>query len=201
MKDKTILIIGCGGLGGFVCEYLARLKVGSLILVDGDTFCESNIDRQLESGYDTLGKNKALVYKERLEKKHCLSVTAVGGFLTEQNESIVANADLVMDCVDTVKTRLFIEKVCEKYGKPFVHGGLEGSCGQACVCYPGAKVLQRLYAASEEVRHSTNVFTVASVAALQVSLAKKVLDGKKQEVENKLFLIDMENYEIDVMSI
>ena len=197
MKDITILIIGCGGLGGFVCEYLARLKVGSLILVDGDTFCESNIDRQLESGYDTLGKKKALAYKERLERKFGASVTAVDSFLTEDNAGIASEADLVMDCVDNVKTRLFLEDICEKYGKILVHGGLEGSFGQVCLCYPGEKTLRKLYVDRTEKKHLTNAYTVATVASMQVSLAQKVLTGQAAPVKGKLFLVDMESLAID----
>ena len=47
LKDKSVLIVGCGGLGGYVIEELSRIGVGKLILVDGDVFSRSNMNRQL----------------------------------------------------------------------------------------------------------------------------------------------------------
>lgn len=195
--DKTVLVVGCGGLGGYVIEELARLGVKRLVLFDGDTFCESNMNRQLESGWDTLGKEKVLVYKERLKRKFGTSVDARVSFLTEDNADVIQNVDLVMDCVDNIKTRLFLEEACEKYGKILVHGGLEGSFGQACLCYPGEKTLQKLYVHKNEKKHLTNAFTVATVSSMQVSLAYKVLTGQEEEVKEKLFLLDMESLHID----
>ena len=197
MTEKTVLVVGCGGLGGYVIEELARLGVKRLVLFDGDTFCESNMNRQLESGLDTLGKKKALAYKERLERKFGASVTAVDSFLTEDNAGIASEADLVMDCVDNVKTRLFLEDICEKYGKILVHGGLEGSFGQVCLCYPGEKTLRKLYVDRTEKKHLTNAYTVATVASMQVSLAQKVLTGQAAPVKGKMFLVDMESLAID----
>lgn len=196
MIDKTVLVIGCGGLGGFVGEELTRIGVKNLVLVDGDVFVESNMNRQLESAFDTLGQFKAEVMRSRLTQKGRVNVTAKTMFFTEETEDIVASVDLVMDCVDNVKTRLFIEKVCEKHKKILVHGGVEGSYGQACVCFPGEKTLTKLYAGAEEQKHATNVYTVATVASMQVALADKVLSGKTEEVKNGLFLLDYDSFEI-----
>ena len=66
LTEKTALIIGCGGLGGYVIEELARVGVGKLILVDGDVFSRSNMNRQLMAKEETLGKNKAEVMRERI---------------------------------------------------------------------------------------------------------------------------------------
>lgn len=201
MIEKTVLVVGCGGLGGYVIEELARLGVKRLVLFDGDTFCESNMNRQLESGLDTLGQKKAFVYKERLARKIGTSVTAVDSFLTEDNASIVGDVDLVMDCVDNVKTRLFLEEICEKYGKVLVHGGLEGSFGQVCLCYPGENTLKRFYVEKAEKKHVTNAYTVATVASMQVSLAQKALTGQADTVKGKMFLVDMESLAIDEVPI
>ena len=191
MIDKTVLVVGCGGLGGYVVEELARLGIKRLVLFDGDDFCESNMNRQLESGLDTLGKKKALVYKERLERKFGIFANAHDEFLTEDNTDILSSVDLVFDCVDTVGSRLMLENLCEKYQKILVHGGVEGCYGQACVCLPGEKTLSKLYAQVAEQKHSTNVYTVSTVASMQVALAQKVFAEGIDEVKNRLFLLDM----------
>ena len=67
MLDKTIAIIGCGGNGGYVAEFLARFGVKKLLLWDGDTYCESNLNRQVGCTMDTIGQNKAEVMKARVE--------------------------------------------------------------------------------------------------------------------------------------
>lgn len=201
LKINSVMVIGCGGLGGFVIEELARLGIKHLVLVDGDDFAKSNMNRQLESGIDTLGEKKAIVYKHRLERKVETKVTAVPEFFSEQNASLLDSVDVVMDCVDTAKARLFIEKKCEEHGKIFVHGGLEGSFGQACVCFPGDKTLSKFYANYTEQPHTTNAFTVATVASLQVALLSKLMLDETEEIKNKLVMVDLDSFTIDVIKV
>ena len=201
MKINSVLVVGCGGLGGFVIEGLARFGVKNLVLMDGDSFCESNMNRQLESGLDTLGKMKALVYKSRLENKFGIQAKAIPAFLDGTNEDVVKSVDVVMDCVDTISARLFLAKACEKYGKALIHGGLEGSQGQACVCFPDDNKIAKLYAGKDEQKHSTNVYTVATIASLEVSLVHKLMLGKEDELKNKLILADLDSFAIDTIRI
>ena len=58
LKNKSVLILGCGGVGGYVVESLARSGIGTLILVDFDVIEESNINRQIIALESTIGKNK-----------------------------------------------------------------------------------------------------------------------------------------------
>lgn len=197
MESKRVLVVGCGGLGGYVIEELARLGIRNLVLMDGDTFCESNMNRQLESGLDTLGKKKALVYKERLGKKFGIQAEAYDAFLTEDNADILSSVDVVFDCVDTVKARILLENLCEKHQKILIHGGLEGTTGQVCLCYPGEKTLSKLYVDRGEKKHSTYVFTVMIVASMQVALFKKLLSGQENDCKNKLYLLDTDALSVD----
>ena len=201
MRVERVLVVGCGGLGGFVIEGLERLRVPELVLMDGDVFCESNMNRQLESGLDTLGKFKAEVYKERIWRKHGKNAVVVCEFLTEKNADIIRSVDLVVDCVDNIKTRLFLEKVCDGYQKTLIHGGLEGCCGQVCACFPGEKKLSKLYAGKDEVRHSTNVYTVSVIAALEVALVDKIMNDREDEIKGKLFLANMDSFAVDELHI
>ncbi|MBP8653810.1 MAG: ThiF family adenylyltransferase, partial [Proteocatella sp.] len=66
LRSKKIAVIGCGGLGGYIIEMLARLGVGTLAVADGDVFEESNLNRQLLSDTGVIGKNKALQAKIRI---------------------------------------------------------------------------------------------------------------------------------------
>lgn len=66
LQVSRVLIFGLGGVGGYVCEALARAGVGSLELVDKDTVSESNINRQIIATYDTVGRAKTQVMEERI---------------------------------------------------------------------------------------------------------------------------------------
>ena len=60
LSQKKVCVLGLGGLGGYIVEMLSRIGVGSLTLVDGDVFDETNLNRQLFSSMNNLGNSKAL---------------------------------------------------------------------------------------------------------------------------------------------
>ena len=64
LKNKRVIVFGIGGVGGYVCEALARTGIGKIDLVDNDTVSESNINRQIIATVDTVGKDKVEVIKK-----------------------------------------------------------------------------------------------------------------------------------------
>ena len=66
LRNSKVIVFGVGGVGSFTVEALARAGVGTLILVDDDTVCLTNLNRQIHATYDTLGKVKVDVMKERI---------------------------------------------------------------------------------------------------------------------------------------
>ena len=66
LSQSSVAVFGVGGVGGFVCEALARSGVGKLTLIDGDTVAKSNINRQIIALQTTVGKHKAEVMKDRI---------------------------------------------------------------------------------------------------------------------------------------
>ena len=67
LAESRVLVVGCGGLGGNIIEHLTRAGVGSLTVVDGDVFEESNLNRQLLSTSENLGQKKAAAAAERVK--------------------------------------------------------------------------------------------------------------------------------------
>ena len=184
LKDKTILVVGCGGLGGYVIQQLGRMNVGKLIIMDGDVFEQSNMNRQLLCSTTTLGKKK--VYTDRF---------------TTQNADLVNSADVVIDCVDTVKTRKLLAEECKKRGKILIHGAVDGETGQAMICYPNGVGLDSVYEDVDESEHKTISFNVGLVASLETMLAYRVLMGEDEEYKGKIILIDLPSAFIKVMDI
>ena len=86
LLDATVAVVGCGGLGGWVAEALARMGVGRLMLIDGDVFEEDNLNRQLGCTERTLGALKAQCLAERLEQVNAaVEVRVYVEWLNEHN--------------------------------------------------------------------------------------------------------------------
>src|SRR5690554_6570239 len=66
LKYYKVCVLGCGGLGGYIIEMLARLGIGTITAVDGDVFSETNLNRQLYCDENSLGKSKAKIAKKRI---------------------------------------------------------------------------------------------------------------------------------------
>ena len=121
LRDATVLVAGLGGVGGAAAESLARAGVGRLILLDHDTFAASNLNRQLLSTGDLLGRGKAEVAVERLasirddiELVACpdfLDVSGVESFLTRHQP------DFVADCIDSIAVKARLLAVAREQGR------------------------------------------------------------------------------------
>lgn len=111
LQESTVAIFGIGGVGGYVCEALARSGVSSFVLVDHDIVSESNINRQIIALNSTIGKHKTDIMKERIldinpqakvEIKNCF-------YLPENaDEFDFSKYSYVVDCVDTVTAKISI---------------------------------------------------------------------------------------------
>lgn len=177
--NATALIVGCGGLGGFISEMLARIGVGNLILCDGDVFEEHNLNRQNFSSLKTLGRFKADVLKEKLEEINpALHVKALSSFLQlPKDENLIQTADIVIDALDNPDLKCLLAQTAMKLNKPFVHGAIGGYYTQFASC----TTLEHLYREKgdgAEKRSGNPAFTVCFAASIQSVEVVKLLLGK-----------------------
>lgn len=200
LKDKTALVVGCGGLGGYVIEQLARYGVGNLVLMDGDVFKKSNLNRQIMATKNNIGSSKVEVCKERIEQISDAKVVAISQML-EENANVIDKADIVIDCVDNIKSRLFLAKECDRRHKILVHGAVDGQEGQVMLCYPNRNNLKKLFINNQETTHFTNSYSVATIASLQCNLAIKALLGEGEKLNNQLFVVNLEDLIIKKLEI
>jgi len=116
IKKTNVLVFGAGGVGSWCAEALVRSGIGKIGIVDFDTVCESNINRQAEATVNTLGSVKVDVLKQRLlEINPECEVTAVNRlFCIEDSSSFnIENADYVIDAIDSINHKIdLIEKTC-----------------------------------------------------------------------------------------
>ena len=120
LARSSVLVLGLGGVGGAVCEMLARLGVGHLTLVDGDVFSASNLNRQLGALCSTLGRNKAEVWKQR-----CIDINPDGDlraectFIRTQQEIddlLKTPFDAVADAIDDLPSKIAFLTACHRRG-------------------------------------------------------------------------------------
>lgn len=115
LKKKTVLILGLGGVGGYVVEALARCFVGTLILVDYDTIDISNINRQIIALHSNVGKKKTEEFKKRIKdiNPDC-HVVIHDLFYNEQNKDLIfdQHIDFVVDACDTIASKKIIIEEC-----------------------------------------------------------------------------------------
>ena len=198
LKCKKVLVAGCGGLGGYVLEYLARIGVGELTFADGDVFEASNMNRQILSSPDMLGRSKAQAAAERLRRINPDVKTKVfEAFLDAENaDAMVCGQDLVIDALDNVAARLLLEDTCAKHQITLVHGAIQGWALQAAVIRPGEGILHRLYGSEGASSSKTSLsFTPAACAALEAAEAVKLLCGRPSSLEGKLLVADLRTME------
>lgn len=184
LGEKRVAVIGCGGLGGYCLEMLGRIGVGQLTAVDGDIFVESNLNRQLLSQTDSLGKSKALMAQARMAQVNPgIRLNPVDSWLSEDNAlALLAGHHAVVDAMDNIPSRFILAEACGELGIPLVHGAIAGWYGQVATILPGERTMEKIYPQGRhkgiETRLGNPSFTPALVAAMQVSEVVKILIGR-----------------------
>ena len=123
LKGSRVAVFGIGGVGGYVCEALARSGVGHFDLIDDDKVCLTNINRQIIATRKTVGKYKTEVMKERmLDINPDIEVTEHKCFFLPENadEFLFDEYDYVVDAVDTVTAKIELVMKCKEKGVPII---------------------------------------------------------------------------------
>lgn len=203
LNAKTVLVLGCGGLGGYVIEYLARMGVGHIIVFDGDVFKDSNLNRQLMCTTDNIGSNKATEAAIRIALVNPdVEITAIDEFYSDEKYSdLLKSADLVIDALDSVKDRLTLEEICTKANLSIVHGAVNGWTLQAGVIPPGSDILHTLYVTNDNYIASESCLcpTPACCAAIQVSEAVKLLTEEEPTLSGKILFMNLQTMDSNII--
>ena len=123
LNNKTVLILGVGGVGGYVVESLARSNIGTLIIVDYDKVEESNINRQIIALNSTIGRSKVDVLEARIKDINSgCKVIKIDKFIDNNNylELFDNHIDYFVDACDTVLVKKLVIKECLKRNIPFI---------------------------------------------------------------------------------
>ena len=202
LAGSKVLVVGCGGLGGNIIEYLARAGIGALKVVDGDVFEESNLNRQILSTSENIGQKKALAAAERVRAiDPSIDVTSVCEFLTKENASaLMADADLVVDALDNASSRLILEDAASEAGLAIVHGAICGWDLQAMLVPPGFGLLHQMYPEGYAPASKTSLpVTPAICAAIEASVAIRHICGLEHPLEKSLLIGSIADMSFDII--
>jgi len=206
LAESKVAIIGAGGLGGTVIQLLGRMGLGTLSVVDGDVFDETNLNRQVFCTREWVGRPKALAVREQLKAINpAVEVQAHVVRLDASNGSeILAGCQVIVDALDNVPDRLTLQSLARSLRAPLVHGAIAGFEGQLMTIFPGDPGLKQLYGTGDEMGSAANrpefllgvpSITPSIVAALEAMEVLKILLNRGKPFRNKMVYIDLERGE------
>jgi molybdopterin/thiamine biosynthesis adenylyltransferase len=215
-KDQSILlssrvsIVGLGGLGGAVTEILARIGIGKLRLIEADTFEESNLNRQFLSTYRLLdtSKTKAAVKRVR-DINPSITIERHDELLDHNNAArLVEKSDVIVDCLDNIQTRFFLESAAKTVEAPLVSAAVAGTYGHVISIFPDDMGLKLIYGDSDilpqkgvEASLGCLPHAVTLLAALEASEVVKISLKKGSVLRNKLGIIDLMDNIFEVLDL
>lgn len=148
ISAASVLVVGAGGLGCPVLQYLSGAGVGTIGIVDFDRVEVHNLPRQILYASEDIGKQKAPTAAEKLKKLNSsVKLVAFDEVLNKSNiERIFSQFEIVIDASDNFPTRYLINDWCVKLNKPLVYGSIFNFEGQFTVFnYQGSKNLRDLF--------------------------------------------------------
>ena len=196
LKAASVLVVGCGGVGGPAALYLAAAGVGRIGLIDPDTVALSNLQRQIQFTAADIGAGKAEAAGQGLRALNPhVAVTAWPEAIDATNvDALVADHDLVLDGTDDFAVRHLVNRACIGAGKPLVSGAIGRWAGQVSVfegrpCYaclvPEAPTDAETCARVGVVGALAGV--IGSIAALE---AIKLITGAGEPLTGRLMIFD-----------
>lgn len=120
LQNSTIMIVGCGAVGSFAIEALARSGIGNIILIDFDIIEETNINRQIFATDSTLGRKKVAVARERIaDINPNINVMEFDIFFDDKT-TLPVQPDFIIDAIDTVNSKIALYRWAQKNKIPFI---------------------------------------------------------------------------------
>ena len=204
LKGTSVLVVGAGGLGCPVLQYLTAAGVGTLGIVDNDWVDETNLNRQVLYSLKDIGKPKPLAARERLKLLNP-EVKFNVHFIRLDKESalkIISQYDIIVDCTDNFASRYLINDSCVIMNKPLVYGAIHKFSGQLMVLnYKNGPTLRCLYPEAPhplEVPSCEEFGVIGSIpgliGSLQATEVFKIILGLDGVLSGKLFMIDTLNF-------
>lgn len=208
LKQAKVLVVGAGGLGCPVLQYLSAVGIGTIGIVDGDKVELSNLQRQVLYTTNDIGFPKAQKAAENLNRTNdTVDYQVFTQFLKSENaDEIIENYDFVIDCTDNFTVRYLINDICVAQNKPFVYGAIHRFEGQVSVFNyiqkdgqmgPTYRCVFPKQPSETEIPNCATVGVLGilpgSIGLLQANEAIKMILGIGEVLSGQLLLVDLLN--------
>jgi molybdopterin/thiamine biosynthesis adenylyltransferase len=197
LKATRLFVGGAGGLGSPVCMYLAVAGIGQLRIVDFDKAELSNLNRQVLHWDEDIGRLKAESAQEKLRRINpSIEIEALSERIDESNvESLVGEADGIVDCMDNFPTRYLLNKAAIRRRIPFFHAAIYGLEARVSTFVPGQSACFRCL--FDEAPPPSGAFPVVGAAPgvaanIQVMEVIKYFTGCGKPLTDRLLMFDGE---------
>ena len=204
LADAHILVVGVGGLGSSALYYLAAAGVGKISIIDFDTVEESNLNRQVLHFTSDIGKLKIDSAFEKLTKLNPeIQIEKIHLKITEKNLDSLPEADLIVDCLDNMETRMLLNKFCVERGIPLIHAAVEGFEGRMITIIPGeTPCLSCIYAGLPPKKGEFPIIgaTAGFLGTAQAMEAIKFITKKGSLLKGKMLIADLLNWEFAIFN-
>jgi len=207
LKNSTVLISRCGGVGGIVAYQLAAAGVGRLVIAHRGNIKHSDLNRQLLMTYDALGTSRVESAERRLKELNPrLEIVSVDANVNEGNvASLVEQADVVVDCAPLFEERFLLNDYAVRFGKPMVECAMYDMLAQITTILPGKTACLRcLYPHfPSEWKREFPVFGAVSgtVGCMGAMEAVKLIAGLGKPLANRLLVYDLRDFSFQTIDV
>ena len=210
LLQAKVLLVGAGGLGGTIAQLLARMGLGTLLIADGDSFTEDNLNRQAFSLEENVGVSKVQAARSQIMKINAATEVEIHeGYVTDKELAfLIQGAQVAVDALDNMPSRFSLEKVCKEAKVPLVHGAVAGFSGQVTVIYPQDVGFASFYGSPAavpekgiELELGNLAGIVSAVASIQVQEAVKIITGIGRPLRNRLLFLDTLTGSVETISL
>jgi adenylyltransferase/sulfurtransferase len=200
LSQAKAVVVGVGGLGSFLCQYLVRSGVGHLRIIDFDEVDISNLQRQILYDEGDLGESKVKRAFQHLKSINSeVEIEPVDEKVTSKNaEQLLTGFDLVLDGSDNYKARFLMNDVAKKYKIPFIFGSVAGAYGMSKVFLPDEPICLRDVVGNVSLDQAPTAATgglinpiLGVVTGFMAAEALKILTGNIPMVERRLMIFDL----------
>lgn len=209
LKNAKVLVVGTGGLGSPVLQYLTAAGVGEIAIMDDDVVTEDNLHRQILYGSHDLGKLKTIVAKQRLEVlNRFVNHRIINTRLQKKNAlNFISDYGLIIDATDNFSTRYLINDACIILDKPWVYGSVFKYEGQVSVFnYKGGPSIKCIFNDIEDNKNlnkpsETGLFGILPgiIGSFQAAEAIKIITGVGDVLTGKVLQYNMLSNETHII--
>lgn len=145
LKNKKIVIIGCGAIGSVLVELLVRSGAENLTLIDSDLVDETNLQRQIYVEED-IGKIKVKALKEKATRINSkANINIICELINKDNSEKLIEYDIIIDCTDNFEARKIINSFCEQNNKDWIYNAAIGKSFVSCIFFYEDKLFGKVF--------------------------------------------------------